>query len=95
MLDEQSILLSALPPTLAQRRLAAGVAIVLFVALLTTIPFMQVQLPAVQPFIPIVDTILFLNDLIKMIAVIMGKHAKIYRRQLFDLDRRIGEPFGG
>ena len=64
MPDEQSILLSALPPTLAQRRLAAGVALVLFVALLITIPFMQVQLPAVQPFIPIVDTILFLNDLI-------------------------------
>ena len=60
----QSILLSALPPSQTQKRLAVGIALLLFVALLITIPFMQVQLPPVRPFIPVVNTILFLNDLI-------------------------------
>lgn len=64
MPDGHSILLSALPPSHAQKWLAATIALVLFVALLVTIPFAQVQLPPMRPFIPIVDTILFLNDLI-------------------------------
>ena len=64
MPEGQSILLSALPPTQGQKRVAAAVAVLLLGALLVTIPFMQVQLPAVRPFIPVVDTVLFLNDLI-------------------------------
>src|SRR5690349_3727359 len=64
MPEGQSILLSALPPTKGQERLAATMALLLFVAFLVTLPFKSVQLRAVPPFIPIVDTILFLNDLI-------------------------------
>jgi signal transduction histidine kinase len=61
---EQSILLSALPPTKEQNRLAVIIALVLLIAFFITLPFMRVQLPTVNAFIPIVDTILFLNDLI-------------------------------
>jgi signal transduction histidine kinase len=62
--DQPSILLSALPPTKAQKRLALSVALGLLVAFLATLPFMQVQLAPQNAFIPVVDTILFLNDLI-------------------------------
>jgi signal transduction histidine kinase len=60
--DEQPILLSALPPTRRQERTALGVAAILLIVFLATIPFMQILLPPVQPFIPIVDTALFFND---------------------------------
>ncbi len=61
---EQSILLSALPPTREQTRLALIIALVLLVAFFVTLPFMQVQLPSLNAFIPVIDTTLFLNDLI-------------------------------
>src|SRR5689334_2569137 len=64
MPDGSSILLSALPPSPAQKRLAACVAAALLVVLLVTIPFMQIQLAPVRAFIPVVDTLLFINDLI-------------------------------
>jgi len=62
--DEQSILLSARPPSKEQKRLALSVALGLLVAFVATLPFMQVQLPPQNGFIPVVDTILFINDLI-------------------------------
>jgi signal transduction histidine kinase len=62
--DQPSILLSALPPTKRQNWLASFVALGLFLAFHATLPFKQVQLPAQNAFIPVVDTILFLNDLI-------------------------------
>ena len=55
MPNDQSILLSALPPTRGQIRIAAFVAFLLFGGLLATIPFMDAQLRPVEPFIPIVD----------------------------------------
>jgi signal transduction histidine kinase len=62
--DQPSILLSALPPTKGQKWTALFVAVGLFVAFLATLPFMHVQLPPQNGFIPVVDTILLLNDLI-------------------------------
>jgi signal transduction histidine kinase len=60
--DEQPVLLSALPPTQQQQRLALGVAVAMLLVFLVTIPFMSILLPPVQSFIPIVDTALFFND---------------------------------
>jgi signal transduction histidine kinase len=64
MSNDASILLSALPPRPGQRRLALGIAVALLVALAVTLPLRDVQLAPVRPFIPVVDTILFLNDFI-------------------------------
>lgn len=64
MSDEHAILLSALPPTRKQRRLALIIVLALLAAFLITLPFMQIRLPPLDAFIPVVDTALFLNDLI-------------------------------
>jgi signal transduction histidine kinase len=66
---EEAILLSALPPTKVQVRAALLIALALFVAFLITLVFMDVQLPPLNAFIPVVDTILFLNDLITAVLL--------------------------
>lgn len=64
MSRERAFLLSALPPRRRQERLALAVALVLLVGALMTLPFRDRQLAREDAFIPVVDTILFLNDLI-------------------------------
>lgn len=49
-LDEQSILLSALPPTRAQKRLAADVAIVLFAAFVLWAWLIETMLLSTTPY---------------------------------------------
>jgi signal transduction histidine kinase len=66
---EEAVLLSALPPTRAQERVALIIALVLFVAFLITLVFSDVQLPPLNAFIPVADTILFLNDLITAVLL--------------------------
>jgi signal transduction histidine kinase len=61
--------LSALPPTRRQERLAFGVAALLFAALLAALPFGARLLPRQDAFIPIVDTILFLSDLVTAVLL--------------------------
>src|SRR5262245_24700298 len=58
------LLLSTLPPSRVQARACAGVALLLLIASLATIPFASVQLPHIDAFIPIVDTALVLGDVI-------------------------------
>jgi len=60
---ERPLLLSAMPPTLRQRRLALSIAIMLFVGFVATFPFSDHLLPRQDAFIPVVDTMLFLADL--------------------------------
>jgi signal transduction histidine kinase len=64
MTQPQPMLLSAEPPSAGQRRFALIVAGLLLGLFLVTLPFASIQLPPVQPFIPVVNTVLFLNDLI-------------------------------
>lgn len=64
MFHEGPVLLSAMRPTQRQERLALSIAMLLFVMSLITLPFINQQLPRQDAFIPIADTILFLNDLI-------------------------------
>ncbi|HKE43432.1 MAG TPA: MASE4 domain-containing protein [Steroidobacteraceae bacterium] len=61
---DQLLLPSTLPPGRTQIRVCAAVAIVLLAASLATIPFATLQLPQMQGFIPVVDTVLVLGDLI-------------------------------
>jgi signal transduction histidine kinase len=84
MPGQSSILLSALPPTKGQKWVALSVALILFVAFLATLPFMHVQLPPQNGFIPVVDTILFLNDLITA-ALLYTQFSVVRARSLLAL----------
>jgi len=61
---EQPFLLSALPPTRNQERLATVVAVALLIPFIATLPFLHRQLPHAYAFVAVVDTFMFLNDLI-------------------------------
>jgi signal transduction histidine kinase len=82
--NDASILLSALPPGAGQKRIAAAIAATLLVGLLITLPLRAVQLPAVRPFIAIVDTVLFLNDFITA-ALLAAQFAVTRSRALLAL----------
>jgi signal transduction histidine kinase len=64
MAQEQALLLAAMPPSKGQVRIAAVVAVVVLIAFLAALPFSTVQLPVYSPAIAVVDTILFLSDVI-------------------------------
>ncbi len=66
---ERPVLLSALPPTRRQEWLALAIAALLFAALLATLPLGARLLPRQDAFIPIVDTILFLSDLVTAVLL--------------------------
>ena len=84
VLDEQAVLFSALPASSGQKRLAFIVALFLLVALLLTFPFMGVQLERLDAFIPIVDTVLFLGDLIAAV-LLFAQFSVLRSRALFAL----------
>jgi signal transduction histidine kinase len=81
---EDSFLLSALSPPLRQRWLAGAVATGLFIAFLTVLPFRDRQWPQNEAFIPIVDSILFLNDLITAV-LLYSQYTVARRRELLAL----------
>lgn len=64
MLQDQPTLLSTLPPSRGQERLALLAALLLFVAFLITVPFAHIELGRIDVFNPIVGTVMFLNDTI-------------------------------
>jgi signal transduction histidine kinase len=74
---ESTLLLASLPPPIRQQRLAAAVAVALFVAFLLVLPFRDLQGPREQAFIPIVDTVLCLTDL--MTAVLLYAQFSVLR----------------
>jgi len=82
--DQHSILVSALPPSRNQIRLALIIALALLAAFLVTIPFRHVQLPAVTAFIPVVAAFLFINDLITA-ALLYAQFAVVRSRALLAL----------
>jgi signal transduction histidine kinase len=69
LLDEQPILLSALPPTRGEERLALSAALAMAVGFLVSILFADVRLPESDVFIPIAATIVFVNDLITAVLL--------------------------
>ena len=62
--DEYPVLLSTLPPSDKQVRLALGIVAALLVAFAATIPFVNTPLPRVDAFIPVLETAIIINDLI-------------------------------
>jgi signal transduction histidine kinase len=69
MPEHQPALISALPPTPAQKQAACAVAVFLLVAFLLALPFAHVSLPKVDAFVPIVASVMFLSD--AMTAVLL------------------------
>src|SRR5262249_12577784 len=61
--EEQDFILSSLSPSLAQKRLALGMVLILFVAFLIIAgPLSNLRLAPIAPFIPIYATAMFVND---------------------------------
>ena len=61
---QQPWLVSVLPPSPTLRRAALAVSTFLLVAFVIIIPFAQVMLPGLHIYIPLVATVMFLNDVI-------------------------------
>jgi len=62
--ERQQFLLSNLPPSQRQIRLALGIVVVLLAAFGVTAPFLNTQLPSVSATIPALETAILINDLI-------------------------------
>jgi len=76
--EEQQFVLSDLPPSPAQKRLAAGIVLVLMVALYLVVgPFGGHQLGAIYSFVAIYTTAMFVTDLIT--AVLLYSQFSILR----------------
>jgi signal transduction histidine kinase len=84
MSPERPVLLSALPPTRRQEKLALAVAALLFAALLARLPVGTRLLPRQDAFIPIVDTILFFADLITAV-LLYAQYSMVRSRALLVL----------
>ena len=84
MSDEPPLLLSTLPPNRAQERLALFVASLLLVVFLAILPFSHVQLAHIDSFVPIVATVMFLNDTITA-SLLLAQFAVLRKRALLVL----------
>lgn len=67
--EEPKFLLATSPPTMMQRRLALGVTATLLLIFALTAPFATIQLPRIDAFIPILQTVFFVNDLITAVML--------------------------
>jgi signal transduction histidine kinase len=67
--EEQPLLLSALPPSRPQARLAAAVAALLLVGYGAAAPFADIHFAPIKAFIPVVDTLLFLTDVLTAVLL--------------------------
>ena len=61
-MEEKLLLPSTLPPNDRQRRLTLIVALLAPVPFIAILPFGQIQLPRVDSYIPVVDTMILIND---------------------------------
>jgi signal transduction histidine kinase len=70
--DEIDFSIATVPPTTRQRRLAAALIIVLFIGFSVTAPFAATQLARIDSFVPAVEAINFVTDLVTA-ALLFGK----------------------
>ena len=64
MPDDQKFLVSTVPPSREQTRLAAWVLLVLFLALMVTVPFARVPLDNTEVLLPAYATAVLMSELI-------------------------------
>jgi signal transduction histidine kinase len=74
---QQPLLISALPPTQAQKRTAFAAGLLLLAVFLGILPFVRIRLAPLDVFLPIVATIMFLNDSIT--AALLYAHFAVLR----------------
>jgi signal transduction histidine kinase len=68
--EEHDFILSSLSPSLAQKRLALGVVLVLLaVYFITSVPLSSIRLPRIDAFIPAYASAMFVNDSITAVAL--------------------------
>jgi hypothetical protein len=67
--DEFAFSIATAPPTARQRRLAAALIIVLFIVFAATAPFAATQLARIDSFVPAVEAINFVTDLVTAILL--------------------------
>jgi len=70
--DEIDFSIATVPPTARQRRLAAALIIVLFIGFSVTAPFAATQLARIDSFVPAVEAINFVTDLVTA-GLLFGK----------------------
>jgi len=63
-MEENLVLPATLAPDRRQKRLVLIVALLVPVPFLAMIPFGQIELPRIDPYIPVVDTVMLINDTI-------------------------------
>jgi signal transduction histidine kinase len=74
---QQPLLISALPPSRAQKRAAFAAGLLLLAVFLAVLPFVHVRLGQLDVFLPIAATIMFLNDSIT--AALLYAHFAVLR----------------
>jgi signal transduction histidine kinase len=74
-----SIFVSALSPRPRQRQIAVAVGAALFIAFLVVLVFRDHQLPHIAAYIPVLDSVVFLNDLIT--ALLLYSQYAVDRRR--------------
>ena len=77
-------MISALPPSQLQKRAALAVGLLLFVAFLIVLPFASVRVAQIHVFIPIVATVMFLNDTITA-SLLLAQFSVVRSRALLVL----------
>src|SRR4051794_619410 len=78
---QQPWLVSFLPPSLTHRRAALTVTTILLVVFVTTVPFAKVMLPRLNIFIPLIATVMFLNDLMTA-SLLLAQFSIVRSRRL-------------
>ena len=81
---QQPFLLADLPPSRGQFRLACGIVVLLFVLFGVTAPFANVQLQRIDSFIPTVQGVSIVTDLITS-SLLFAQFSIVQRSQLLVL----------
>src|SRR5262252_4027168 len=76
-MEEQLIFPATLPPDDKQKRLALIVALLLPIPFIAIIPIGQIQLPRIDSYIPVVDTVMLIND--SIVATLLFAQFSIMR----------------
>jgi hypothetical protein len=82
--DSQPLLISALPPSRAHKRAALAVSLLLLTAFVAVLPVAAVKVRQIDVFIPIVATVMFLNDSITA-SLLLAQFSVVRSRALLVL----------
>jgi two-component system sensor histidine kinase UhpB len=82
--DETSGSLATVPPTARQRRLTSALCAATFLGFLAVVPFVTVPLPRVDGFIPFVQAVIAMSDLMTA-ALLLGQFTVARSRALLIL----------